>query len=110
MLIFDFYSIGSKLLEIRKRAGLTQAEAAEAAGLSERTYADIERGAVNMRTETVLRICDALKITPDEILTDDTPLIEQKQDKIIERLNNCSPKDRQTALNLLTVFLDSLNE
>lgn len=110
MLIFDFYSIGSKLLEIRKRAGLTQAEAAEAAGLSERTYADIERGAVNMRTETVLRICDALKITPDEILTDDTPLIEQKQDKIIERLNNCSTKDRQTALNLLTVFLDSLNE
>ncbi len=69
MLIFDLQAIGSRLLAIRKRAGLTQAEVAEAAGLSDRAYADIERGQVNMRMETVLRICQALHITPDEILT-----------------------------------------
>lgn len=44
----------------KEQIGLTQAEAAEAAGLSERTYADIERGSVNMRTETILKICEAL--------------------------------------------------
>lgn len=38
MLIFDLNTIGNKLLAIRKRAGLTQAEVAEAAGLSDRTY------------------------------------------------------------------------
>ena len=42
------------------RLGLTQMEVAEAAGLSDRTYADIERGTVNMQVETVLRICKAL--------------------------------------------------
>ena len=36
MLIFDFREIGNKLLAIRKRAGLTQSEVAEAANLSDR--------------------------------------------------------------------------
>lgn len=53
MLVFDKRAIGNKLLVIRKKIGLTQAEVAEAAGLSDRTYADIERGSVNMRTETI---------------------------------------------------------
>ena len=71
MLIFDTIQIGNKLLQFRKKSGLTQAEVAEAAGLSDRTYADIERGTVNMKIETVLRICGALKITPNEILTEE---------------------------------------
>ena len=54
MLIFDFHAIGEKLYAVRKRSGMTQAEVAELAGLSDRTYADIERGSVNMRIETVL--------------------------------------------------------
>ena len=33
MLIFDLRTIGIKLLTIRKRMGMTQAEVAEAAGL-----------------------------------------------------------------------------
>ena len=52
MLVFDFRTIGNKLLSIRKKAGLTQSEVAEKANLSDRTYADIERGTVNMRMET----------------------------------------------------------
>ena len=56
MLIYDFRAIGNRLLAIRRRQGLTQAEVAEAAGLADRTYADIERGTVNMRLETILRI------------------------------------------------------
>ena len=41
MLLFDLRRIGNQLLAIRKRSGLTQADVAEAAGLSDRTYADI---------------------------------------------------------------------
>ena len=43
MLIHNTRDIGGKLLSIRKKAGLTQSELAEKAGLSDRTYADIER-------------------------------------------------------------------
>ena len=109
MLIFDMRTIGNKLLCIRKSAGLTQAEVAELADLSIRTYADIERGTVNMRIETMLRICQALHITPDEILTQSNSIISEQQEDLFERLNSCSPKNRETALNLLTIFLQSID-
>ena len=109
MLVFDFRKIGGKLLAVRKRLGLTQMEVAEAAGMSDRAYADIERGLVNMRVETVLRICQALHSSPDEILTEDTPLLEQRQTELMERLSVCSPREKETALSLLAVYLQSLS-
>ena len=109
MLIYDFRAIGNRLLAIRRRLGLTQAEVAEAAGLADRTYADIERGTVNMRLETILRICQALHITPDEILTQEHSALAARQEELIARLNACSEKDRDTALQLLEVFLRSLD-
>lgn len=110
MLIFDMRTIGNRLLLIRKRMGMTQTEVAEAAGLSDRTYADIERGTVNMRTETLLRICKVLHITPDEILTqpDEEPALQEQE--LWERLSVCNPRDRAVALRLLRVFLQSLAE
>lgn len=108
MLVFDLLAIGNRLLNIRKRMGMTQAEVAEAAGLSDRTYADIERGSVNMRTETLLKIREVLHITPDEILTEENAGLSTKEEELIERLNACNPKDKETALNLLSVYLKSL--
>lgn len=109
MLIFDLHTIGNRLLTIRKRMGMTQAEVAEAAGLSDRTYADIERGTVNMRIETLLRICNVLHITPDEILTDEPSSLAAQQTQLWERLNACNPKNKETALQLLSVFLKSMD-
>ena len=108
MLLLDMRKIGNKLLAVRKKAGLTQIEVAEAAGLSGRTYADIERGTVNMRVETILRICEALHITPDEVLTESKTELTAQQEEILARLNACSPKDKETALRLLSVYLQSL--
>lgn len=108
MLVFDFRSIGNKLLLIRKRAGLTQSDVAEAAGLSDRTYADIERGTVNMRIETILKICSALDITPDVILTEENPNLSVKRSKLIDELEKCTVREQETALELLSVYLKSL--
>lgn len=108
MLIFDLRTIGNRLLSIRKRMGMTQAEVAEHAGLSDRTYADIERGTVNMRTETILRICNVLHITPDEVLTEENTSLTAQQDELWKRLDACNPKDKATALQLLEVYLKSL--
>ena len=109
MLLFDFHTIGNKLLAIRKQNGLTQAEVAEAAGLSDRTYADIERGTVNMRIETALRICNVLHITPDEILTETCSPKAIQQELLFEQLSACNSKDKETALRLLDVYLQSLH-
>ena len=109
MLIFDFRTIGNKLLAIRKKAGLTQYEVAEKANLSDRTYADIERGTVNMRIETVLKICEALNITPDAVLTEEYPNLIAKQSELLAELDKCTDHQKETALELLAVYLRSVN-
>lgn len=109
MLIFDSHKIGGKLLEIRRNMGLTQSEAAERAGIADRTYADIERGSVNMRVDTVLKICAVFGITPDEILTcEDEREFDERE--ISSRLKGCTDKDRKTALAILDVYLNSLGK
>lgn len=109
MLIFDLRAVGEKLLSVRRRLGMTQAEVAEASGLSDRTYADIERGNVNMRIETVLKICKVFHITPDEILTGNEESQSAHEIELWERLNRCNSKDKETALKLLSVYLKSLD-
>lgn len=108
MLIDDFQAIGSKLYTFRKRSGLRQIDVAVAAGISERNYADIERGLVNTRLSTLLRICDVLGITPDAILTEDSTSLAVREEEILLRLHHCSPEKKETALRLLEVYLDSL--
>ena len=108
MLVLDNRAIGNKLLAIRKRLGFTQNEVAEKAGLSNRTYADIERGTVNMRVETILRICSALHITPDVVLTEEASSITIKKQEVLNRLEVCTPQEQITALELLSVYLKSL--
>ena len=108
MLVFDFRQIGNKMLEIRKKYGLTQHEIAAKAEISERTYAEIERGSTNMRIETLLRICEALKITPDNILTTNKPKLAIQQEELLRRLDNCSSKEKEIALNMLSIYIDSV--
>ena len=108
MLISDLRAVGNNLLIFRKKAGLTQAEVAELAGLSDRTYADIERGITNMRVDTLLRICRVLKITPDSVLTEDELSDELDFDFLLQQLDNCSKGEKNTAGRLLAVYLDSI--
>lgn len=109
MLVFDLKVIGNKLYEIRNKKLMSRLEVAERAELSDRAYADIERGSVNMRLETLLRICNALSITPNDILTIEKhePITEFD---IAQIISCCSEKEKQTAMNLLNVYFDSLNK
>ena len=108
MLVFDSRAVGNKLLEIRKKRGLTHVELAEMAGLADRTYADIERGSANMRVETALRICEALQITPNEILTAENRSLDMKREEVLKLLQTRSIKEQEVALNILSAYLNSI--
>lgn len=108
MILTDKREIGNRLLSVRKKLGLTQYEVAEAAGLSGRTYADIERGTVNMRLETILKICRVLQVTPDDLLTIQNNDLVSEHEELLAKLKNCSIKEQNTAYRLLAVYLDSL--
>ena len=109
MIVENLPALGSKLYAIRKKYGMTQAQVAEAAGLSNNTYAEIERGVVNTSIESIMQLCRALHITPDEILTERPDEASAREADIIARLRACNPRDKETALQLLDVFLRSLD-
>ena len=108
MLISDPRIIGNKLLAFRKKAGLTQREAAESAGVSLSTWLSAERGDAGMKLETLLRICAALNVTPDMLLTQDDYGVSPREMEILSRLDACSTHDKETALRLIEVFMNRI--
>ena len=57
---------------------------------------------------TTLRICQALRITPDEILTTENTSLVSRREELLERLDKCLPREKETALALLETYLCSL--
>ena len=109
MLIPDLSAVGTALFALRRKAGKTQEQVAEAAELSARAYADIERGTANPRFLTIVRICNALSVTPDALLAERTNWPDPAEN-LFDRLKRCSAQERQTALRLVNVYLDSLKK
>ncbi len=108
MLVKDVAALGSKLFAIRKRLGLTQSQAAEAANLSINTYAEIERGVVNTGVESIIQICRALHITPNEFFLEKDEIAVAREEDILARLQACNPQQKGTALRILDAYLTSL--
>lgn len=104
-LITDLRVIGSRLHTSRKTQGLSQAEVAAAANISGRAYADIERGEANMRVDTMLRICQALHITPDAILIEERNPAVIRQQEMLQHLSNYSPEDIKKLYDLLHTII-----
>ena len=63
---------------------------------------------MNMRIETVLKICRALGITPDALLTEENSSLTALHADVMQRLDGRSLREQETALRLLSVYLDSL--
>lgn len=108
MLITDLNAIGKRLLTIRKAQRLTQSEVAAAAGISGRSYADIERGEANMRIETMLRICHVLHITPDALFVEESDTATIKQHELMQQLNSYSAEDKERVCGLLSTITKML--
>ena len=53
---------GSKLRAIRALRGITQAELASKAGISQTAVAEFEKDKRDLRTSTVVKLCEALGV------------------------------------------------
>ena len=53
---------GSKLRAIRAMRGITQAELASKAGISQTAVAEFEKDKRDLRTSTVVKLCEALGV------------------------------------------------
>ena len=60
--------IGKRLYLRRKQLGITQEALAERANITSQTISTAELGKKAMRADTIIRVCEALEITPNYLL------------------------------------------
>lgn len=66
--------VGRRIRTYRERANMTREQLAEAAEITPRFVADLERGTVGASLTTLKKICEALAISSDNLLWDDRDL------------------------------------
>lgn len=64
----NYKKLGSNLARIRKQQKKTQSEIEELAGLSQKYLSNIENAKSIPSLEVLVRLCEALKVTPNEVL------------------------------------------
>lgn len=90
----NYTLIGERLRSIRQKRGYTQEQLSEMANISPQHCSGIECGAAKVSLPALVRLCNALGATPDEILCDSVkeaaPLYTKK---IEEVFSGCSPDE-----------------
>ncbi len=69
----NYKLIGGRLKAIRKKRGLTQERVAELVELSPQHISGIETGGAKVSLPALVRLCNALDTTPNEVLLDSVP-------------------------------------
>lgn len=90
----NYSLIGKRLRSIRKRRGFTQEQVAELAGISPQHFSGIETGSAKVSLPALVRLCNALEATPNDVLMDSikeaTP---QLLTEVAEVFSDCSPDE-----------------
>ena len=84
MIIYDMEASGKRLKELRKQAGKTQEQVAEAVGLEPGTISQIERGAKGMSIDSLLMFSEIYGVSTDYILKGDETMTPS--DALLEEL------------------------
>ncbi|MBO6266854.1 MAG: helix-turn-helix transcriptional regulator [Synergistaceae bacterium] len=96
----NYKLIGSRIRAIRKKRGYTQEQLSELADISPQHCSGIECGAAKVSLPALVRLCNALGATPDEVLMDSVkqsaPLYAEK---IAEVFSDCSPDETYLMLS-----------
>lgn len=71
----DYIALGQRVRRIRKQKGLTQEVLAEQVGISASFIGHIERGSRIASLETLMQLCRALAVSPNDLLGE--PLVAQ---------------------------------
>ncbi len=84
MMIYDMEASGKRLKKLRKQAGKTQEQVAEAVGLEPGTISRIERGAKGMSIDSLLMFSEIYGVSTDYILKGDETMTPS--DALLEEL------------------------
>lgn len=99
--------IGHRLTEARKRAGFTQEQLGEMAGLSIKMISAAENGHKAMRPENIVKICDCLSISTDYLLRGEDSMMSSLVGA--ERIARLSPKQKSALQRIIENFISAFD-
>lgn len=107
----DYSAVGKRISLIRKQNGITQEQLAEKAELSNVYISHIENSRSIPSLETLMKLCSALDITPDEVLLGTKQDMENYlQSDIQKKLILCTPKERRMVSRFIDLLLEEREE
>jgi transcriptional regulator with XRE-family HTH domain len=91
-------SIGKRIAYLRRRAGHTQQELAEATGVSVETVSRMERGATFPSVSRLCQVAEALGVAVQDFFMFEEPATETDAlvDEVVELLRGREPEDVRT--------------
>ncbi|MGN0467930.1 MAG: helix-turn-helix domain-containing protein [Acutalibacteraceae bacterium] len=104
----DYKQVGRRIAKRRKELGLKQAEVTEMAELSDKYLSNIERATSVLSIDVLMKLCHALKATPDDFLLGTTKQDEKScyDDYLIRKISSLSKKETELVLS----FIDWLSQ
>lgn len=94
-----FVEVGKKIRQHRKAANLTQEKLGEVLSIDPSYLGKIERGEANTTLETILKISEALCISPYELFQPTKRISNSEKNDLIEKID----------IMLLNLHIDDLN-
>ena len=99
--------IGKIYQQYRLKNNLTQYQVAEITGLEPRHISQIERGLSKGSIDTLIKLCNAYKITPDIVLYD--LLDKEIKDSVgiyDEKFKKLNKRDKESILHFIDYYLE----
>lgn len=104
-MVVDYKLIGRRVARYRRERQLTQERLAERLEVSTVYISHIENSRSIPSLETVMKLCQALEVTPDMLLLGSSRTQPDYQtDEFVQKFAACSPKERK----LVNGFIDLL--
>ncbi|HEY9060045.1 MAG TPA: helix-turn-helix transcriptional regulator [Pseudobacteroides sp.] len=103
----DYKKLGSRIRIVREKKRLTQEQLAEMVELSNNYISNIELNRSIPSLDTLVKICNALEVTPDYILIDSIYTSKEYiKDEIAKNLNKCNEKSIKIISKFISLILE----
>ena len=107
----DYQLLGNRIAQFRKKRKITQEKLAEKAEISNNYLSNIENNHSIPSLETVIKLCNALDITPNELLLGISKS-EQRylSNEILQKLDGCTPREKRIVDGFINLLLQEREE
>ncbi len=103
--------IGDRIRQARISRHMSQNDLADATGLSVSFLSNIEMGKQSMNIRALIAISNALDVSTDWLLRNNTQAaLAITSEEISRELEGCTPQEREVILNLVLTIKDSLQK